>query len=289
MDYEPGRPIDHRSDEQQRRAAIKPEGDFELSAARVVARLTSARVVLQDDNSQHAMPDIRIDYVDGRAGYVEVVTDLKGRYAARYQELRNLGFRLSAPDLQHTWFVWLSSKAWLNHIRPRLLNLLQSIATSELLNTPVTPANLGESASAEVPELQKLGVTRLCRLPIDHTVGGLVYLLPEGTGGPWQADLEAFQGNLKQVLRSSRLDDVRVKLTHAGGAERHIFLGTSWTTPWAINHLLSDSHDELPHDPPALPPGITHLWVWRYVPPGRCLHWSPTQGWLDPAHHWRTP
>jgi len=41
-------------------------------AARVVARLTGETVTLQDDNSVDGMPDLRIDYGDGRVAYGEV-------------------------------------------------------------------------------------------------------------------------------------------------------------------------------------------------------------------------
>ena len=52
-----------------------PVGDFEGMAARVVARLTGERVVIQDDGSKPAMPDIRVDYDDKPAAYVEAVVD----------------------------------------------------------------------------------------------------------------------------------------------------------------------------------------------------------------------
>ena len=38
-------------------------------AARVIARLTGERVVIQDDGSKAAMPDIQIDYVDKLPGF----------------------------------------------------------------------------------------------------------------------------------------------------------------------------------------------------------------------------
>lgn len=43
-------------------------GDFELAAARVVARLTGERVVLQGDNSAPGMVDLRIDNKDKPPG-----------------------------------------------------------------------------------------------------------------------------------------------------------------------------------------------------------------------------
>ena len=82
QDFTPGYPIDLRSPERRRRWAEGAVGDFEGMAARVVARLTGERVVIQDDSTQPAMADIRIDYADKPAAYVEVVVDIEGSYAA---------------------------------------------------------------------------------------------------------------------------------------------------------------------------------------------------------------
>ena len=70
--YRPGYPVDLRRTDQISRKPLGPVGDFEVAAGRVVARLTGEPVYLQDDGSRDAMVDIRIDYRDRAAGYVEV-------------------------------------------------------------------------------------------------------------------------------------------------------------------------------------------------------------------------
>ncbi|MDH6119323.1 hypothetical protein ABH930_000565 [Kitasatospora sp. GAS204A] len=50
--------------------------DFEYTAGRVMAQLTGEHVILQDDGSSHSMPDIRIEYADGRVGFGECWMDL---------------------------------------------------------------------------------------------------------------------------------------------------------------------------------------------------------------------
>lgn len=59
--FTPGQPVDERRPSDLARAQASYFGDVEFKVARVVARLTGARVVLQDDGSQDAMPDLRIE------------------------------------------------------------------------------------------------------------------------------------------------------------------------------------------------------------------------------------
>lgn len=284
-----GYPVDKRRDGQRKRAAASVEGDFEWSAARVVARLTGDRVVLQDDNSEPSMPDLRIDYSDGRCGYIEAVVDIDRAYAALQGEIRRRGHRLSVPTLDHKWFIWLSRHAQLKDLRSNLPRLLADMAArGQLCPTLTKLAVPGSPADPHLVKLSTLGVTRLWTQPPDKGDTGLIHFVPEGTGGPTRADWPAFDEALADVLSNDGLADVPRKLTQAGGSERHIFLGTSWTTPWVINRVLSDQCDDLPPIPPTLPAGVTHLWLWRYDPPGRCLHWSPISGWLESRLHWST-
>jgi hypothetical protein len=60
-------------------------GDFEMAAARVVARLTGERVVLQDDNTRPGMPDLRIEFTDRSPAFVEVVTDIDREYSPSFK------------------------------------------------------------------------------------------------------------------------------------------------------------------------------------------------------------
>src|SRR5262245_46209017 len=91
-------------------------GDAERAAARVVARLTGERVVIQDDNRVRGMADIRIEYSSGDIGYVEVVADVDEPYA----EMTQLVFRdqtIHAPELGRVWYVTVSRDAALKVLR----------------------------------------------------------------------------------------------------------------------------------------------------------------------------
>src|SRR5690242_7178583 len=90
--YRPGYPIDLRTDSMRSRAERGHLGDFELAAARVVARSTGQRVILQDDNSSPSMVDLRIESDseprNDIVGYVEVVTDIDPPYSELVSAVR---------------------------------------------------------------------------------------------------------------------------------------------------------------------------------------------------------
>jgi len=56
LDFTRGYPIDLRPQERRKRAAGGAVGDFEGMAARVVARLTGERVIIQDDAAGQQCP-----------------------------------------------------------------------------------------------------------------------------------------------------------------------------------------------------------------------------------------
>jgi len=53
-------------------------------------------VVIQDDGSRPAMPDIRIDYADKPPAYVEVVVDIDPYYAAMDAGITNMPIPIPA-------------------------------------------------------------------------------------------------------------------------------------------------------------------------------------------------
>jgi hypothetical protein len=287
VDHEPGYPVDHRTDSMRERRSRSHLGDFELAAARVVARLTGERVVLQDDNSAHGMVDIRIDHRDRAPGYVEVVTDIDPAYSAMADLVRGQN-EIPAADLGRVWFVTVSAKA---HVRTltrdlpeRLHGVQQSGALFEIVHWQ---QHLDGHPSDQVRELAALGVVRLASRPVQPDEAGRILLSGEGTGGPAALDWAAFDDWLTDYLHDHLRADVRRKLAATGVTERHVFIGVSFSTRWAAYHALSDDYCGLPDRPPRLPVEVTHLWVWSY-PVGRCIAWFPDTGWLDPVAHWAT-
>lgn len=268
-----GYPEDLRSDRQRVRAANGPFGDFEYAAARVVARFTGDHVVIQDDNSSDGMPDLRIEHGDHTA-YVEVTTDLDARYG---QLLGNLGKtgthfreipeRIVAPGLDRTWFLTVSPSTNLKELRQ------------------VAPYLLATSRS----DLFKLGVVEICSKPKKDD-SGLILLYPQGISGPTDVTWEETLGHLQRILSTPELEAKYKKLRATDGHQKHIFLGTTFTTPWALRCALSfDTVSLPPEDPGGLPSDITHLWIMDAPFRQRCLTWSAEYGWMETRKHWKTP
>ena len=53
----------------------------------------------------------RIEYADGRLGYVEVVADIEPAYAGTWEHVARRGHVLPAPGLARTWYVTLKAGA----------------------------------------------------------------------------------------------------------------------------------------------------------------------------------
>lgn len=273
QDFTLGYPVDLRSPERRRRWAEGSVGDFEGMAARVVARLTGERVVIQDDGSKPAMADIRIDYADKPVAYVEVVVDIEGSYAAMEWEIWR---RASSMPADRCWQVSVSgSSRPLKTLRQELPVILGS------LHHPPGPR--------EAQQLASLGVRVTGHWMPRPGETGAIELLPEGILGPAELEWEPFLNWINAFLVSRRAADVREKLAATGAAERHAFIGVSFTTPGSAYFALrEEGWPRLPSHNPTLPPEITHLWIWSVRGIERCLAWFPDTGWLDPIDHWST-
>ncbi len=268
-----GYPIDLRSDAQRERAARSLLGDFENAAARVVARLTGERVVIQDDNKADRTPDLRIEYQDGRIGFVEVTADLDPRYAEMVSGLRTKGSehpeipgRIPAPNLDRVWFLTLSAKANLSRLRKRLPELLANPAEIDLRKFGITHASWREATDG----------------------AGEILLYPDGIEGPSEVTWEQWHSALEDLLLSERVLGKCRKLRQASSDERHLFLGTTYTSPWELHFPLSPEFSDTPAAPPVVPEDVTHCWIMSAYLFGRCLVWSADSGWIDTRGHWRT-
>jgi hypothetical protein len=260
-------------------------GDFEMAAARVVARLTGERVVLQDDNTRSGMPDLRIELTDRPPAFVEVVTDIDREYSALVQAVRGHQ-EIPARELDRAWYVTLDSRAQIRDLAPQLVNRLAHLQRLGIAFDTIRMPSLPDHDELAVRELEQLGVIELASAPAPAGQGK-VMLYCEGTGGPTAVDWVGFDEWLTSYLASDPLADVRRKLAASGATERHVFVGASFTTPWAAYHALSDERTTMPPSAPRLPAEITHAWIWAF-PIGGCLVWYPDLGWRDPRRHWAT-
>lgn len=291
-----GYPIDERSDAQRARASASILGDVEYTAARVIARLTGERVYLYDDNSQDGMPDIRIEHHDGRISYAEVVVDIEHRYAETTSRLRAIGNGLPreirVPELDRLWFLGLTGQARLATLDTRLPTVLHSLEQSGEAFQTLGGHYLATSDNPDLRRLHALGVADVSSRPPQamdaEEDSGRVLMFAAGTSGPATLDWPAFIDWIDELLLSKKVELKRKKLARMGKPERHLFLGTSYTSSWAGFHPLSPDYIAVPDVPPSLPEEITHLWLMNIQTPGRCLVWYPDLGWRDTRKHWKT-
>lgn len=285
-----GYPIDCRTPAQISRCAQSPHGDFERTAARVVARLTGEPVFLQDDGSEDRMPDIRIEHLGRGPDYVEVWTDTDPDYAAMEARLlkpkKELPLELAAPGLSRVWWVVVSGATKIDQLEAEVEEVL-----SRLERGGVTFERVAELTSSDDPgakRLLHLGVIRISSRPCTPDELGTIRVSPAGISGSPTISWETVFAWLSQTLFSARLKDVRSKLAATGSTERHLFLGSTFTSPSDVFFALDDYRRGLPHEPPKLPQEITHLWLMRASCPGRCIAWFPERGWFDVSRHWAT-
>jgi hypothetical protein len=292
-----GYPVDNRSTEQLARAAASLLGDVEYKAARVIARLTGETVTLQDDNSTDGMPDIRIDYSDGRRGYVEVTTDIDRPYAQMTSILRKKGDglprELLVPQLRQVWYLGLSGRARHAQLDGELPALLAELEEAGVTPRVVSGAQeLANSDNTHLRRLAELGVVDVSARPTKDMGGerepGRVLMFAAGASGPAEVEEMAFISWINDLLASKPLESKRAKLARTKAAERHLFLGISYTTDWAGFLPLTMGQTAVPHTAPSLPEEITHLWLMNFQAVGRCLVWYPELGWRDAQRHWTT-
>jgi hypothetical protein len=284
-----GYPDDERSDMQRSRATGSLLGDVEYLAGRVVARLTGERVVIQDNGSSASMPDIRIDYTDRPAGYVEVWVDIDQRYAAMSAAVVGREHIVQAPGLGRVWWARTSRSCQVRRLDRELLPVLAAMqANGEVFENVAQHEDLLRHPSSNIRHALALGIVGLASRSVGAGEHGMVKLVPEGIGGPVDVTWEVFLDWVKDVLSSPETADVRRKLAATGAPERHVFLGASFTSPWGAFYALSDEPSSVPPRPPVLPEQVTHLWAINAQLPGRCLVWFPERGWLDAERHWAT-
>jgi hypothetical protein len=290
--FDPGYPEDLRSTAQRLKAAKSVFADFEQAAARVVARFTGERVVLQDDNRLAKTADLRIDYSDGRLAVVEVVIDTDPRHAELVEQVARRSFAIpAAVPLTRIWFASVTARCNFKRLERELPPLLAQLESDGeyLFEMYMEPQQLAVMTSPLVAKLVDLGVLTINSAPAQEEPPTKIRITPEGMGGPIDVPWEVFAEDLDGVLRSERLGDVWEKLALAEADERHLFLGVSHSSRWSINFAVDHHQRELPPEPPRLPHPVSHLWLMPIPLAIRSIAWFPERGWIDLCKHWATP
>ncbi len=288
-EWQPGIPADRRLASKRLRDANSTLGDFEFSAARVVARYLGERVELIDDGSSDALVDGRIVYDDRPAGVFEVVTDTDPKWAATYDAIRRRGFEVRTETPRRRWQAHLGRSCNLRTLEDQAPALLAQLESAGLFfDRHCELDDHTRAGDVAIDKLARLGITSLYSRPLLADEEPRLQIIPEGTGGFAKDDWSGFQYELSSILHGTALGDVRSKLAACVASERHIFLGLTMTSSWDLNYWLKAEQKRLPTASPELPWEATHLWIWGMYPIGRVLGWFPGQGWFDPSTNWAT-
>jgi len=305
--FTPGYPVDERRPEDVARQQASYFGDVEFTAARVVARLTGKRVVLQDNGSKPSMPDLRIESRPGPAAYGEIWIDVDQEEARTMSELfrrqRGLPAELRAPELQRIWHVSVSKATRFKSARrssaaaseqPNVERDLRPLlgdmeAAGETFPRIATREQLVALDNQCARRLLDLGIVGAASRPIGAGERGHVLLLPGPIFCP--PDLSWQQVNAwidaKFADPSPNLRKHFAKLEATGATERHLVMGVTASGSNETYWMLTQPSG-LPPEAPSLPPSVTHLWLFDAPRPHRVLVWFPDKGWLDAIENWAT-
>jgi hypothetical protein len=182
------------------------------------------------------------------------------------------------PALGRVWYLTLSPNAKIWQLERDLPGLLADLQDHDAMFEIVERWPQRHQLS-QVRDLADRGIVQLAPRPVraDDETTGTIILYVEGTGGRPELDWASFDDWLFAFLTAPATADVRRKLVATGAAERHMFVGASFTTSWPVVYALGDDVRDLPPNPPRLPAEVTYLWLWWY-PFGRCLAWFPERG-----------
>jgi hypothetical protein len=297
--------VDERRPSDLARAQASYFGDVEFKVARVVARLTGARVVLQDDGSQDAMPDLRIEGQSGVVTCGEIWVDTDAADAQTMSELfrrqHRLPAELPAPELRRVWQVSVSKATRLKpakklraltpeqpsierHLQPLLVEMELA---GETFPVVATREDLVALDSLRANRLLDLGIVGVASRPTRPGEQGLVRLTPGPSVRPRELSWLQVTDWIGTSLVDPLLESHLTKLAATGLSERHFMMGVTTSSPLEIYWGLTDLPG-VPCEAPRLPSSVTHLWLFDASRLRRVLVWLPDRGWLDAVEHWAT-
>lgn len=269
------RPERRRAHQQQ-----APAGDIEWLAAQTVAFAAGQHVVIQDDGSRDAMPDLRIEYADRPPGFGEVVAQMDPAYGQMWHRTMRAP-AMPLPGLDRIWHLTISVTCDPRELKAGLLRTLESLTAKGLtFDDHHGIDRLYRIDDDDVADLVAAGVVGIYSRPVRAGEQAEVTLGPEGVSAPLAVDWDLVLDWLDHVLASPSLADVRSKLAATGADERHAAIGVTSSSPGEAVFALSRWESSLPPRPPTLPEEITHLWLLGSFY-DRHLAWYPEHGWFE--------
>ncbi len=254
------------------------EGELERWARQIVANKLRTQVDRYDDGTQDAQVDAIIR-VDSELVPLEVVSDQDGQFYALWQLLSERDFLLATSPYQPSWHVTVRRNARLRGLEKFLADHLRHVAHDD---------DLFGYAALSGPNFEDKYLARL-RLRQSFEARGVTHLAPmQGLGtvrvsvegwNSWDDEISVVQW-VHRILE--RHPNKAEKLHEYDSPQGHLFI---WATPgrvWSVNSMLRRSdcpHPPIPQEAPALPSGVTDLWISSTMNDRDCLHWAAEQGW----------
>jgi hypothetical protein len=260
----------------------------EQVAVEVIGRWLGSRGRLIDQSAT-GLPDFTIDYADGRTAVGEVSWHADPQIEQMWGEAlrRDTPQEIPLDPGQGTWGTQLVGA-------PNITRLYTELPT---LIARLNAANIDRIEPATIPNAWRLRNPQLSRLAEKAAALGISYLSKAGSDvgpghvtffPPFQPAHEVgvpddLPGWIEDVLAQPRYADVSRNLLDVTADERHIFVMAGSATPAQVETRLQRLTEPLTCRPPALPAGVTHIWLnSRYLDP-RYGHvtafWSVQSGW----------
>jgi hypothetical protein len=248
-------------------------------AQRIVERDLKRTTVVNDDNSEPSMYDLRV----GPPHAPEIAIECFEAVDPDFTETWSIGAARGPLKLavKGNWIVETSPTARIKNVKKNIEAIIQELENRQLHNV-VVDFHLQWHDSTLFDKLTSLQVTHACCY---ETVGsGKVQLGLPGTGGAVDPSGTAVPVWIGRLLRESKYEDVLRKLDRSAAPNRHAFVFVGFSgAPWEVEGYLTGDIKKVPSDPPELPPSVTGVWIASQTG-HRGIRWD-ANGWqLFEAH-----
>jgi hypothetical protein len=237
---------------------------LEQAACLIAERALGAAAAAYDVPPRQGVVDAFLDYPDGRRGAFEVTQlAIDGGASLQLQSLlRSDGYRWPSPG-KWWWTIQIGDP----RDRLRLLDSYTKIILHCESVGVTDPRYLApDDVDADVQWLvvgessvQMQGYPTVPATDGDRPRGAMI--TQPSTWGGWDETFSLLDEALSKAFRKTHIQDHVAKLDRTQADERHLFLVVDvYDWPFSLFNALG-SGDSLPAGAPALPHGLTHLWL----------------------------